>query len=102
MNIGERIRKLRRERNWTQDELGQRVGILGRNVARYESGRTEPRKAMVARFAQAFLGGVDAVQTEARTSDESFQKDPELLGIFQEIVTLDEPDRMALKRVLTL
>ena len=51
MNIGERIRQLRRERDWTQEELAKRVGILSQNVARYENSRTAPRKRMLEQFA---------------------------------------------------
>jgi transcriptional regulator with XRE-family HTH domain len=101
MNIGDRIRKLRRERNWTQDELGKRVGIVGHNVARYESGRTAPRKPMLERFAQAFETTVDELISESRPP-EAFQADPEFLQIFREIVTLEEPDLTALKRILKL
>jgi transcriptional regulator with XRE-family HTH domain len=44
MTIGERLRKLRRDKNWTQDELAKQMGMLAGNVARYENGLNTPRK----------------------------------------------------------
>ena len=102
MNIGERIRQLRRERDWTQDELAQRVGILSQNVARYENGRTAPRKRMLEQFAKAFGMTPDELQSEPKVQDRLQADDPELARLFREIVTMPESDRDAVKRVLTL
>ena len=64
MSIGERIRKLRRERNWTQEELGKRVGIPATNIARYENDKNLPRKAMMQRLAEAFSLAVEDLETD--------------------------------------
>ena len=102
MNIGERIRQLRKERDWTQDELAQRVGILSQNVARYENGRTAPRKRMLEQFAMAFEMTPEQLLSDPRTLDPLQADDPELARLFREIVSMSESDRDAVKRVLTL
>jgi Predicted transcriptional regulators len=38
----ERLKKLRKERNLSQDEVGQPLNISGRTVGNYESGEREP------------------------------------------------------------
>ena len=101
MDIGERIRSIRRERNWTQDDLAKKAGLLCQNVARYETGRTTPRKAMLARFAKAFDLTVEELVAEPKRTDE-FPADPELAKLFRHISTLSEDDRAAVKRVLNL
>lgn len=42
MNIGETIRRLRRERNITQEELGEYLGISAKAVSQWECARTMP------------------------------------------------------------
>lgn len=39
MNMGERIRKRRKELGYTQEELGKKVGLQKSGIAKYESGR---------------------------------------------------------------
>lgn len=102
MTIGERIRKLRRERNWTQVELGQRVGIDKRNISRYESGRLTPSARTLRRFAEAFGLDPDELAAEKPARPELALTDPELLRLFQDIATLPEGDRTAVKTVLNL
>lgn len=46
MNIGERIRKLRKTLDLTQQKFGERIGIKGNTVAQYELGRNEPVDAV--------------------------------------------------------
>ena len=41
MKMGEYIRKLRTERNWTQEELGRMVGVNKAAVNKWESGAVE-------------------------------------------------------------
>ena len=44
----------------------------------------------------------EELQTEPRSKDELQVNDPELARLFSEIVSMSEPDREAVKRVLTL
>ena len=38
MNIGEKIKELRKARGWSQTELGERLGIQKSAVSKYERG----------------------------------------------------------------
>ena len=38
-NVGQRIKRLRKERNWTQEMLGAKLGVKKAAVQKYESGR---------------------------------------------------------------
>ena len=40
--IGERIKKARELRNMTQSQLGEKLGVTGVTVMRYEKGQREP------------------------------------------------------------
>ena len=42
MKFGEKVRKLRNEKGWTQEELARKLGVTSRTVFTYENG-TYPR-----------------------------------------------------------
>lgn len=47
MNMGYRVRKLRKTLDLTQKEFGRRIGIKGNTVAQYELGRSNPVDSVV-------------------------------------------------------
>lgn len=100
MTFGDRIRKLRKDRNWTQIELGERAQINIHNVSRYEKGHIAPSRQTAERFASAF--GVSPEELLHGESNEPplALDDAELLHLFREVAALPEPDRVAIKRIL--
>lgn len=46
-NMGDRIKRLRTEHGWTQDELGKLVGLQRAAINKYEKGSTENMKRSV-------------------------------------------------------
>ena len=70
--IGERVRKLRTERNWTQRALGDLAG-LGSSYASYvESGKRHPNSLTLRRLAHAF--GI-SLQELVEGTDVEFEQD---------------------------
>lgn len=43
MNIGERLRDLRKKRKLTQTELGKKIGKCESTIRKYEAGIVEPK-----------------------------------------------------------
>ena len=58
-DIGTRIRVQRRERQLTQDELAQKVGVSRSAVAQWETGRTGQITGNLSRIAAALDVGVE-------------------------------------------
>ena len=56
--IGKKLRELRKERGWTQEELGERLHIHRSTVSYWETGFTDPPLEMAR--ALALLYGVSA------------------------------------------
>lgn len=54
MSIGERIKKLRKHLDLTQQKFGERLGIKGNTVAQYELGRNEPIDAVLSLLCKEF------------------------------------------------
>ena len=53
MNTGERIRKYRKMRHMTQQELGEAVGLSSPAIRNYELGNREPGKEQIEAIAKA-------------------------------------------------
>lgn len=101
MSVGEKIRKLRKQRDWTQDELGAKIGVHGRHVTRLEKNIYKPSAKTLARLAEVFEISVDELaQENGNTRAELLIPDPELFAQFQAIAHLGEDDKRAVKTIL--
>jgi putative transcriptional regulator len=56
-----RIRVLRAEQNWSQAELGMRVGVSRQAINAIETGRYDPGLPLAMRIARAFNEKVDDI-----------------------------------------
>ena len=101
MSIGEVIKKLRQERNLTQQQLSEAITIDIRRISFYENDKMLPSTEVLQRLANYFYVSADyllAGQTEGirRTSF----RDSELLLLFQEVDRLTSPDKDVIKEVI--
>ena len=71
--MGNNIAKLRKQRGWTQDEFGERIGVTKSAVSLYESGRRAINSETLSKMAEVFgvsvdtiLGGVDDAELFGR------------------------------------
>ena len=56
-----RLKLLRSERNWTQEELGKRVGVSRQAINALETGKHDPSLDLAYRIATAFESSVEVV-----------------------------------------
>lgn len=52
--MNNRIKKLRKELDLTQQKFGERIGVKGNTIAQYESGRNEPIDAVITLICREF------------------------------------------------
>lgn len=57
--VGKNIRRLRKEKGWSQTELAKRIGSSYREVSRWETGRVVPGLETAARIAKALESSID-------------------------------------------
>ncbi|MFE7270020.1 helix-turn-helix domain-containing protein [Streptomyces sp. NPDC057623] len=65
--FGQRLRTLRDERGWTQDELGERMGCSGTHISAVETGRRPPTPRF-AHSADRALGTGDLFERQGRAA----------------------------------
>jgi len=107
--IGERIRRLRKERGWTQKELAERTGCSQRAIVYYERDGKYPPAPVLAAMAGAFRMTLDALVAPEDPTKKHSRDDPDLLNDpedrrlwrkLQQIKTLPVRDRAAVVRLI--
>lgn len=90
--MGLRIRDVRRERGWTQDQLANSVGVSRSAVAQWETGRAGQVTTNLTRIAEVLDVGVEFLMygDEKRTPAEARQGDElALLRLYRECAAED-------------
>jgi transcriptional regulator with XRE-family HTH domain len=84
--INEKIRLLRKQKNWTQEQFAQQLNIKRSLVGAYEEGRAEPRVELLQKMAEVFGITVD----ELIGRQEAGGADRFMRGKDVRIVTVDQ------------
>lgn len=103
MSLGEKIRELRRAKDWSQGQFGIKIGIHEKNVSRYENDKSVPSAAMLRKIADVLGVTIDyLLSTEDSTSNPAATeiRDPELLACFLEADKLSDEDREVVKKMV--
>ncbi len=77
MNIGEQIRKYRKEAGLSQKELGQKLGVSQQHIAQYESGKRIPKLETINKIAGALNMGIDNIIKQSQDILNDLSSHPE-------------------------
>ncbi len=109
--LGERIRRLRKERGWNQTELAQKVGCSRRAVVYYETEGKYPPAPVVAAMAGAFGLDINVFMSPDEPVKKASRSDPDLLNDpedkrlwrkFRQMRDLNERDQASVMRLLNI
>ncbi len=101
MAIKDRIKQLRHERNWSQTQLGQKMGIHQKQVSAYERGRNIPSTEVLMKIADIFDVSLDYLASEAQGKPSKVNiKDKELLRRLEDIDKLSVKDKGTIMEIL--
>lgn len=96
----ERIRKLRKTLDLTQEKFAERIGIKRNTIATYESGRNEPVDSVVALICREFHVNEEWLRYG---TGEMFTKDSEdELKVLTEKYSLTSADRVLIEKYVSL
>ena len=92
LNLGENIRRLRKQQNLTQEQLAYRLGVSAQSVSRWENGTTYPDLEFIPVMAQIFSTTTDVLL--GCTEPEEKMTSKELQDHLQQTMDSDDPGRM--------
>lgn len=99
--VGQRIRKLRKDNNWTQPQLASKVNVSPQVISNWERGYTRPNADDVARLAKVFNVKADYIlfgrSDDPSHSEKKERPDPITNVFFRE---WDKADEEKKKRTL--
>jgi len=96
MNIGSKISQLRKEKNWSQGDLAQRLDASREIIGKYERGENLPSIEMVAKMAKEFGVTVDFLIGEG----ENAALDKDTVNRINDIQRMDGETRNILFNVI--
>jgi len=101
MVLGERIKRLRQERGWSQMQISKKLNVHQKQISGYERGIHAPSIELLMRMAELFNVSLDYIAFDDREDKHRIQlADRELMQTVKEIDDLPEEDRMTIKAVL--
>jgi transcriptional regulator with XRE-family HTH domain len=98
--LGQRIVSLRKQKNWRQQDLAEKLGVTPRQLIRWENDQVELNPKSVRRIAEAL--GVAAEELAAQPPENVLDKveDEELRELLNFVPNLGSQQTMALKVIL--
>ena len=101
MPLAEKIKLLRKEKGWSQFELGEKVGVHGKHVSKWENDKFIPKLEAIRKLAREFEVTTDYLLfDDVPRSNQGKLDDPEMLEQFQKVEKLNPEDKEAVKRVV--
>lgn len=101
MTLGERIRRLRQERGWSQGQLAQKLMVHQKQISGYERSVHLPSTDLLIRIAEVFNVSLDYLAFDNREDVHRVQiGDRELLQKLEELDKFPEQDKATIKAVL--
>lgn len=97
MEVGGRIKELRKKAGLTQQQLADKIGITYIQVGRYETGKSNPSADVLQKIADNLGTTGDFLMNGG---NESQLADKELLEQFKEVELMDEDDRSTVKTLI--
>ena len=101
MTLGQRIKRLRQQRSWSQAQLGQKLGVHQKQISGYERDVHIPSTDLLIRLGDAFGVSLDYLVSGGTEDNPRIDvADRELIRHMEAIDKLPEKDREAIKAVL--
>lgn len=100
VSFGAKLKLLRKERGWSQDELAQHAEIDGRQISRYENDRVVPSVEVIIKVAQAFDVSIDFLLLEKASRRALNAPQSKLVQRILEIGPLSGDDEKSLLHML--
>lgn len=99
--FGQRLKELRKQKNLSQQEIGEMTGMHFTNISRYERGLAMPNSDTLKKLSEALeVSGDYLIHGEIEDGARARFEDRELLRQFQTIQAFAEEDKLVVKKLL--
>lgn len=88
-----RIKELRKERKWSQKELGEKVDVSESFVSKVESGKKQPSREVTAKIAEVFNVTTDFLLGRSDEADLNEMLDVKFKAMKERLANLPESQR---------
>lgn len=103
MTMGDKIRLLRAEMNWSQKEVAEKIGADQAQISQYERGDSIPSIGLLKRIANVFNVTTDYLLFEENNQKASSKiRSKELLELFDLIEDIDSNDKKTLIEMMKI
>lgn len=100
-SLGDRIKELRKQKNWSQNELAQKAGVSYAQLSRYEIKGSQPPAEVLNKLADALDTTLDyLINGDTNEKAKSTLKDAELLQQFKAVEQMNDDDRSVIRKVI--
>jgi len=101
MNLKENIKRLRKERGWSQTKLAEKVGCHLSNITRIETGKYIPALETVTKIATILDVPIDYLVSSTEGNCEEIRiEDQTLSERIKLLNTLDDEERLVVNKVI--
>ena len=98
MKFSDKLKRLRQEKNWSQEKLAEKIGVKRLIIGRYERGQTNPSAEMLQKLSDIFGVSIDyLLSDESKNLAAVGIKDKSLLEYFEEVDRMGEKEKEAVK-----
>jgi transcriptional regulator with XRE-family HTH domain len=96
MAFNDKLKLLRKEKEWSQDALARMLETDGRQISRYETGKFLPSAEVIIKIAKLFNVSVDYLLFEDVTRKPLHFSDDELISKLTQVEDLTKEDKDSL------
>lgn len=100
--LGQRIRQLRREREWSQEEFGQKIDVHEQTIIRYEKDAVIPTATVLKKMSEVFGVSIDYLVFGDIDSTGMRVQNKELFKRFQQLDRFNPEDLKSLIDIMDL
>lgn len=98
--FGKKLKKLRKEKNMSQTELGEKIGAGAHAISRYENNKVTPSTETMIKFSEIFNVSIDYLIFDRETKESLENENPELIQKLKNIEMLDKEDQTFLFKII--
>lgn len=98
MKFNQKLKRLRQEKNWSQEKLAEKIGVKRLAIGNYESGQTKPSAETLQKIAEIFGVSIDyLLSDESKKHTEVEIKDKTFIEYISEIEQMSEEEKKFVK-----